>query len=722
MTITLHKMPLTFVYALLWRILALSTVFAAVIEPAIVPGTDLPLSVFDDPAITRKAATADLGALTTKAIAVNDQAVFRFFADAVYTVRVTRVSGGYNGALIVEAEDSRNPASLFRQVTADGRTHTELDNRQDARLYQVRTRHDGLLEVAEYDRQRAGAVVPTGPLPLPAGSDASAPLTALSSYFEEEAATLSTPTEIDIMLVFDQSAQSWAGANGGVTALANAFVSKMNTAHALSGTECSFRLVHIYLSDHTYDPATPLADELYDIYYKRGGFHDVSNLRDAVGADLAAALVDTGSAYGSTGIGFMPGGPSGSSSAAYSVNAVRAVNNGHTLTHEVGHNLGCGHAKSMTTQPGPGIFSYAAGWYFTGSNATKYHTIMSYNSNNGITYSPCGLFSSPLLTFQGTVAGHATNGDNARCIRNMKSVVAAYRAAVFTTVSTPVFQPASGTAFSGSLSVTISCATSGAEIRYTTDGSEPHSGSTLYTAPLTITASTTFKAAGFKIGMESSAVTTAGYSRIAANDHFADAEPVFGTTGSLWGNTIDCTKESGEPNHYYTTRASAWWRWTAPKSGEATFNTYGSSFDTTLAAYAGTSLATLTQLAANDDSGGTWQSEVTFTVTSGEIYHIVVDGYNGAQGAVLLNWSLDYLEIEESEVVGIPGDRSFRLRFNAAAGETYAVQYRDSLDSAHPWQPFSPPLQLTAGAGGSYVIDVAIPPGGGQRFFRVVRQ
>ncbi|MEU6849634.1 chitobiase/beta-hexosaminidase C-terminal domain-containing protein [Actinacidiphila alni] len=79
-----------------------------------------------------------------------------------------------------------------------------------------------------------------------------------------------------------------------------------------------------------------------------------------------------------------------------------------------------------------------------------------------------------------------------------------------TTVATPSFSPAGGT-FSSAQTVTISDATSGASIRYTLDGSTPTASSTLYSAPLTISSSTTVKAIGIKSGSTNSAVATASY-------------------------------------------------------------------------------------------------------------------------------------------------------------------------------------------------------------------
>lgn len=59
--------------------------------------------------------------------------------------------------------------------------------------------------------------------------------------------------------------------------------------------------------------------------------------------------------------------------------------------------------------------------------------------------------------------------------------------------------------------ITMSCATDGASIYYTNDGTNPTSSSTLYTAPFNITATTTIKAIAIKAGMENSEITSATY-------------------------------------------------------------------------------------------------------------------------------------------------------------------------------------------------------------------
>ena len=81
-------------------------------------------------------------------------------------------------------------------------------------------------------------------------------------------------------------------------------------------------------------------------------------------------------------------------------------------------------------------------------------------------------------------------------------------------VGTPTFSPPAGT-YSSTQIIVLSCATSGASIYYTTDGSTPTfpiTGTTqLYTTSLTVSANETIKAIGVKGGLTTSVVATAVY-------------------------------------------------------------------------------------------------------------------------------------------------------------------------------------------------------------------
>gem|GEM_PF-2800040 len=83
-------------------------------------------------------------------------------------------------------------------------------------------------------------------------------------------------------------------------------------------------------------------------------------------------------------------------------------------------------------------------------------------------------------------------------------------AAASTQVADPVLMPAS-CFFSPLTNVTIACATSGATIRYTLNGSEPDETSAVYSAPIPLTATTTVKARAFAANKDPSDVVFATY-------------------------------------------------------------------------------------------------------------------------------------------------------------------------------------------------------------------
>ncbi|NVZ10780.1 DUF4214 domain-containing protein [Allochromatium humboldtianum] len=238
---------------------------------------------------------------------------------------------------------------------------------------------------------------------------------------------------IDIMLVYDTTATSWVASNGGMTAFSQDVVNRMNQAMQNSGVDITFRLVHSMSVAYTTQSSTttPLSADLNALQAGTGPFAAVATARNTYGADLVSMLVDHGSAYGYVGIGYMLMDWSGHANYAHTVNAIRAVAIDHTLTHEVGHNLGAHHSKYQASDPGPNPNldnQYSAGWYFTGTNGVKYHTIMAYDDDGyGSSYTEAPLFSTPLKTYQGVAAGHAIHGDNARLLRQTQDVVAAYR-------------------------------------------------------------------------------------------------------------------------------------------------------------------------------------------------------------------------------------------------------------------------------------------------------
>ena len=77
-------------------------------------------------------------------------------------------------------------------------------------------------------------------------------------------------------------------------------------------------------------------------------------------------------------------------------------------------------------------------------------------------------------------------------------------------VATPILAPAGGT-FTNSVLVSLSCATTGATLTYTTDGSTPTTNSTVYSGPITLNTSATVQVLGVKSGLNPSAIAAGSF-------------------------------------------------------------------------------------------------------------------------------------------------------------------------------------------------------------------
>lgn len=121
------------------------------------------------------------------------------------------------------------------------------------------------------------------------------------------------------------------------------------------------------------------------------------------------------------------------------------------------------------------------------------------------------------------------------------------------------------------------------------------------------------------------------------NDYFPNAYAMSGWSGGATSFNMGASTEPGEM--VAGGGRTVWWRWTAPTTGRFLVNTNGSSFDTVLSAFSGSSLTDLTRLAVNDDYSGT-ASRVLFDVTAGTTYYFSVDGWADYTGNIGLNWRL----------------------------------------------------------------------------------
>jgi hypothetical protein len=141
-------------------------------------------------------------------------------------------------------------------------------------------------------------------------------------------------------------------------------------------------------------------------------------------------------------------------------------------------------------------------------------------------------------------------------------------------VAKPAFDPASGAAFDGSLKVKATTSTSGAKVRYTTNGSQPTSSSPeVPSGGVSITATTTIKARAFKSGMRDSDVAEATYRKLEPVAK-PSLSPSDGTEFDA-NLTVRASTTTSGATLRYTTNGSD------PTSGSTTFPANGLSLDRT---------------------------------------------------------------------------------------------------------------------------------------------
>ena len=121
------------------------------------------------------------------------------------------------------------------------------------------------------------------------------------------------------------------------------------------------------------------------------------------------------------------------------------------------------------------------------------------------------------------------------------------------TVTTPTITP-NGGSYTGSVSVTMTTATAGAAIYYTTDGTTPTQSSIPYGSAMTLTNSATIKAAAFKTGYNPSGVASAAFT---INQSTVATPTITPNGGSYTGSvSVTMTTATAGAAIYYTTDGS----------------------------------------------------------------------------------------------------------------------------------------------------------------------
>lgn len=201
-------------------------------------------------------------------------------------------------------------------------------------------------------------------------------------------------------------------------------------------------------------------------------------------------------------------------------------------------------------------FSPAAGTYASAqsvsiSDATSSATIY-YTTNGAVPNTSSSKYTGP-ITVSSTekLEAIATSAGDA----NSAVASAMYTISSLPAAATPTFLPPAGTYYSAP-SVTISAATSGASIYYTTDGGSPSTSSIEYTGPVSVSSTETLRAISVANGDSNSAVGAAAYTINLALP--AVATPAFAPAAGTYSSaqTVAISDPNSAATIYYTTDGS----------------------------------------------------------------------------------------------------------------------------------------------------------------------
>ena len=237
-------------------------------------------------------------------------------------------------------------------------------------------------------------------------------------------APVSTPSGgggivVDLMIVYCTGVESKYGGAAGLKSAAQLAVQMANTAYARSGVQMTLNLVHVapvqYLSSGN------LGGDLHNLTFKHAGLRKhVGDLRERYRADLVTLV----SSANGGGVGWLLMNKKGSKRTGFNVLGSGSLR-GYTLAHEVGHNLGCQHARGDRGASKRGLFAHGYGHRFRASNgqgaSRQYRTIMAYAPGRRI-----GRFSNPASKFQGVATG-ISQANNAAVLNHTVKVVSGYR-------------------------------------------------------------------------------------------------------------------------------------------------------------------------------------------------------------------------------------------------------------------------------------------------------
>jgi len=239
--------------------------------------------------------------------------------------------------------------------------------------------------------------------------------------------------------------------------------------------------------------------------------------------------------------------------ASYTTSTLVAGTHNIAATYSGSANYGTATSTiTITTVAAPPAFSQAAGVYSAPQTVALATTtkggVIYYTTNGSAPTAVSARYTAPIkVTASTTIAAItvATGYTNSPVVQAQYTIVAP--------AATPAFSVAAGT-YTSTQTVTITDASAGATIYYTTNGSAPTTSSAKYTGPITVSATETVQAIATATNCTTSAVASAKYTITppAATPAFSLAAGTY--TGA---QTIKISDATGGATIYYTTNGTA---------------------------------------------------------------------------------------------------------------------------------------------------------------------
>jgi len=153
-----------------------------------------------------------------------------------------------------------------------------------------------------------------------------------------------------------------------------------------------------------------------------------------------------------------------------------------------------------------------------------------------------------------------------------------------------------------------------------------------------------------------------------------------GTLGTQNLNNFNATTEQGEPLHGGVIGGSSrWFILKALERATMVIDTLGSDIDTVIGVYTGTSLFTLREVTSDNNGARDGErSLVRFQTVAGTDYLVAVDGVNGAQGNLVLNWRMGdapvFVSAPTNQTAIVDGTVSFKTMATGKPMPSYQWQ------------------------------------------------